>query len=62
MSELKPFCLPCDSIGPEIAVDQVVDNLNYWTRDLAGSAGTVDLGSCVDKPVCSIAQASAIRS
>ncbi|NCW09954.1 MAG: isocitrate/isopropylmalate dehydrogenase family protein [Gammaproteobacteria bacterium] len=46
----------------EMAVDQVLDNPHYWTRDLGGSASTAELGGYVSEAVCSIAQSSAIKS
>jgi 3-isopropylmalate dehydrogenase len=46
----------------EMAVDQVLDNPDYWTRDLGGSASTAELGGYVSEAVCGIAQASAIKS
>ena len=46
----------------EIAVDQVLDNSNYWTRDLGGSAGTVEFGGYVSETICNIARASVAKS
>ena len=46
----------------EMAVDQVLDNPDYWTRDLGGAASTAELGGYVSEAVCSIARASVINS
>jgi isocitrate/isopropylmalate dehydrogenase len=46
----------------EMAVDQVLDNLEHWTRDLGGSASTVELRGYVSEVVFSLARASAIKS
>ncbi len=46
----------------EMAVDLVLDNPDYWTRDLGGSASTAELGGYVSEAVCSIAQSSALNS
>jgi len=46
----------------EMAVDQVLDNLEHWTRDLGGSASTVELRGYVSEVVSSLARASAIKS
>ena len=45
----------------EMAVDQVLDNPDYWTRDLGGAASTAELGGYVSEAVCSIARASVIN-
>ena len=45
----------------EMAVDQVLDNPDYWTRDLGGTASTAELGGYVSEAVCSIARASVIN-
>ena len=45
----------------EMAVDQVLDNLEHWTRDLGGSASTVELGGYVSEVVPSLARALAIK-
>ena len=46
----------------EMAVDQVLDNSDYWTRDLGGSTGTAEFSGYVSEAICSIAQASAMKS
>ena len=42
----------------EMAVDQVLDKPEYWTRDLGGSAITAQLGGYVSEAICRIARAS----
>ena len=46
----------------EMAVDQVLDNPVYWTRDLGGSSSTEGFGRYVSKAVCSLTRESVIKS
>ena len=46
----------------EIAVDQVLDKPDYWTRDLGGFATTAEFGGCVSEAICNIVRASVNKS
>ena len=46
----------------EIAMYQVLDNLEHWTRDLGGSASTTEFGGYISEVVPSLARALAIKS
>ena len=46
----------------EMAVDQVLDKPDYWTRDLGGSASTAEFGGYASEAIFSITRASVNKS